>query len=1024
MVGHLLRIFTFFTVAILISGSTCPTNPYPVDSISSSAPIPASPRDKAGGSGILTIPLATAIPVIDGQCTEYAGALVAYYDDGNSTTGTIYLVHNGGYLYVCVTGQPGTYTERFASLYLDQAGDGSSYIYAQQDDYAFHTSLSGELSSYQGTDMPDGYILDPGLDQYVLTAANLTQFDGFEYRLDLQGLDFGYNCNLFGLAFYHHWFAFPKDDYGWPTNQYYDQPRTWQLLQLGGMRCDELPNGSLAYVYYGNTANAASFYNFLVSEGYSVSLVPLNKVLTTDFTAFDLIIIADDTGFTDKWGTSGQMEEQVAQILAANQPMIGLGEGGYAFNGQAGFFIGWPNGWHPPQDTMQQSGGPLDAIFFEGIPPGPVITYQVIETSVSIYLDLGYPQDVIPIGLEYPAGNHASLINQGCRLLWGNSGNPLDMTENGKAVFLNGLAYMITRQCSSPPTQQCVSVTKEAYPPDGTTVTPGTVIQYTLTATFSSDPRCIVPKATLIDSVPVGTLFVPASATDGISPIADGSLVWELTNSPTPVIKQFSVRVENSACMKQLVSNRATLQIPEVNPYSSNFANHQVTCQPLDLPHQQPDFAEEDISLDPYPLILGQPSAVRVRIRNLTAMAQPVHVDFQTSADRFGIGLEYTTFDHTSITVPAYGNVIAKGQLTPTASGQWGIQVVVTGPDLAQPLVTQSILDVTEALSPGTSDNLIFKVGNPTPATADIQLVVENRCSGWTALITSPTGGVLPGMAPGEVREATLQVTPPRPVVFGSGCHIEVQGWIGDDLIGGLRKLDVTPVHLPAGSQPSWEASGISFNPDPPVAGLPNQYCLQLQNPLDSTVPVSLEFSIADFGAGLDFTPVGSLDVTLPPNSLDDYCITWIPSAGDTAQRCALVTLHQAGSVDGKSQRNVQVVNVLPSELGALDIPFSTGNPDIVTHTLVITTTVFGLDPSWEVSIQPAPPASLMPGETIMLHLGFIKSGAPGSIIPAAGPAMGDYGRVEAGILLDDVLVGGFTVVLQANANYLPVVTK
>jgi uncharacterized repeat protein (TIGR01451 family) len=592
MAGNLLRIFTFFTIAILISGSTYPINPLPAESIDTSVPNNYSLQNKTEGGGILTIPLATSLPVIDGLCTEYAGALTATYDDGNSLPGTVYLMHNGAYLYVCVTAQPGTNPERFASLYLDPDGDGSGFVFAQLADLAFHTSLSGALTSYHGSGMPDGYILDPSLDQYVSTAADISAYDGFEYRLDLHGLDFGYNCNLFGIAFYHHWFSFAYDDYGWPSNKYYDQPRTWQLVQLGDNRCDELPNGKLAFVYYGNAANATSYYNFLVNAEYSVTLVPLNKVLTTDFGLFDLIMVADDTGSLDKWGTPGQTDDQVAQIMAANKPIIGLGEGGYAFYGQVGLFIGWYQGWHGPQDTLQKSGGPLDLIFYAGIPSNLVNTYQVMENSVGIYLGLGYPQDVIPIGLEYPTSDHAPLILQGCHLLWGNSGNPLEMTGDGKAVFLNGLAYMLTRQCISPPPQQCISVVKEAFPPEGTLVTPGMVIQYTLTVTFSSDPRCIVPNATLIDSVPIGTVFIPDSATDGIFPVADGTLIWTLPNSPTPVIKVFSVLVDNSACMKNIISNRATVQIPEANPYQSNFVNHQVQCQPVGLPHQQPDFAE------------------------------------------------------------------------------------------------------------------------------------------------------------------------------------------------------------------------------------------------------------------------------------------------------------------------------------------------------------------------------------------------------------------------------------------------
>ena len=116
------------------------------------------------------------------------------------------------------------------------------------------------------------------------------------------------------------------------------------------------------------------------------------------------------------------------------------------------------------------------------------------------------------------------------------------------------------------------------------------------------------------------------------------------------------------------------------------------------------------------------------------------------------------------------------------------------------------------------------KWATPPPPRPTIQLVVVNTCPGWTAAITNPPGGMLAGMAPGEVRAAGLTVTPPpASALLGSGCHIDVQGWIGDQRIGGIRKLDLPPVNLPVSVQPPWEDPEISIIPDPPVLGRPNQ---------------------------------------------------------------------------------------------------------------------------------------------------------------------------------------------------------
>ena len=46
-----------------------------------------------------------------------------------------------------------------------------------------------------------------------------------------------------------------------------------------------------------------------------------------------------------------------------------------------------------------------------------------------------------------------------------------------------------------------------------------------------------------------------------------------------------------------------------------------------------------------------------------------------------------------------------------------------------------------EDLRPGVTDELNFAVGNPTPAIATIQLVVDNTCPGWTAIVTPTAVG-------------------------------------------------------------------------------------------------------------------------------------------------------------------------------------------------------------------------------------------------------------------------------------------
>ena len=252
--------------------------------------------------------------------------------------------------------------------------------------------------------------------------------------------------------------------------------------------------------------------------------MPLSNVLGTNFSLFDLIMIADDTGSLNQWGTAGSTAAQVDKIAnpvagkPASKPIIGLGEGGYAFFGQLSMYIGWPRGWHGPQGNLRAAAA-APADFFTGIShvSDPIIPFYTAPTnSVGIYtLGPTPPANVTPIGLEDPLDDHASLIQEGCNLLWGNSGNPLGMASDGQIIFLNSVAYMLQSSCNPPvttPPDACFTLQKTATPDATATVSPGLEITYTLTYKLigSGCPT----QAKLIDVVPFGTTYVPGSADD------------------------------------------------------------------------------------------------------------------------------------------------------------------------------------------------------------------------------------------------------------------------------------------------------------------------------------------------------------------------------------------------------------------------------------------------------------------------------------------------------------------------------
>lgn len=1022
----LATLLSLFTLILLV---------LPAADALSQAPVgPAAPAQSA----VADIPPTQLEPEVDGDCAEYEGIALTdtfTYADGNSAT--VYLAHNNGILFVCMEGETGTFDDRFASVYLDPQGDGAAYTFAQEDDYGLYVDIpDAGRHTVQGSGVADGWVNSPAQDGYWSGVGVVTDpGDAAEWQISTGRFDIGV-CDLFGIAVYHHWFAAVGDDYGWPSNQYFDQPRTWQIARMVDARCEDPQSGTIAYVFRGDTADATSFYNLLTGAGYLVDLIPLSDVLSTTFDPYDLIIIADDSGYLSDWGQPALTASQVNQITAPDPdvPILGVGEGGYAFFGRLGLFIGWPNGWHGPEDEAREAAGAPAGYFSGAGPLHQLYTDPVNEVGIHLGPTEEPPTGVQVIGLEPPNPDHASIIQEGCRQLWGFSGNPLEMTGAGEQTFLNAVAYMSAFQCApdNPPPDDCFSIEKVANPPSGSSVAPGDVIEYTINYFWSDSANCRTAEyqTRIIDFVPADTMFVPGSATGGISPQPDGSLQWPVTPDSTVQSVSFRVRVSDTQCHNQrTVNNEARLLVPFASPESSGIVSHPVECPDYTFPNDEPPYAEEEVQIYPYPLVSNEPSTITVKVSNNAAVAKTMVVRFQVSPEKFGIGLNFNTFSTKVVTVPANSSVIVATTYTPVVPGHYCIQVVVQGTDPGDPEIkTQRNLDVTENLQPGVPDDLVFNVGNPTAATADIDLVVDNTCPGWAATVDP---AVLSDMAPGEVRDATLTVTPPSPATLGTTCHIDVQGWIGDELIGGIRKIDVPPVHLPVDVEPPYMEQEISLIPDPPVVGQPGQICVELQNPLDVARNVTVDFSVADFGAGIWFTSVGAQSFTLPPNSIDDYCINWTPSPGGTLHRCIMVTLMQPNYEDQTSQRNINVVEGSILEILDLDLPLLVHNPYFGPQLLEFEIRRYGLGPGWMIRVvdenaQPAP-TIIEPGETLPLMLELAPAGPRRAPVQEDLPeyGFGDETRIEVDVLLDGTIVGGVAYVfdLQEDINiFLPTV--
>jgi hypothetical protein len=1010
--------------------------------------VQAEPHSLAQPQGALQIPLVITPTQIDGSCYtdlaaggEWAGALAVEFQDyggatGSTVTRTVYLKHDDTNLYVCMVGAVGIDERRFASVYLDSLD--TRQALAGPTDYALRVKILGSaLSSGKGDGAGDYTPLSLSGWTAVATGGPGANNEVAEYSIGLP-LTGGACGQPFGLAVYHQIMTGLNSDFGWPSNKFFNSPQTWMEVQLEGLSSCA-GKSDIAYVYKYDTAKANDFKNLLTSVGYGVDLIPLSAVTATNFTTYTEIIVADDTGSLDTWGAG---LSQVSPITSSSIPVLGLGEGGYAFFGQTGSPIGWPHGWHGPAQFVDNPvPAPVPYYFnpfdLSGLLGSPIKLYQALNNEVGIYVPGAPPVGVTVLGWELPSSpqgshDHAPLISDSCQQLWGFSESPTRMTPEGQRLFLNAVKYGYTdlvRTCKQPPPPpvDCVTLVKTAEPPSGTTVTPGTAITYTLNYTVSNSTQCSIVRSELIDQVPNFSLFVPGSATDAISPTFANTLIWDLIPPLKPGetgSKSFTVSVLDTGCREQLpIRNIAKLQT-NLGVFVSNPTTHPVKCPPVVPPNNNPPYAESEIQVYPYPLVTGSPTHLSVRVFNTSSASQTVTVTFMTSPNRFGIGIPFG-----SLPVPGNPRVLTIGgsgyaevvlNWVPISSGHYCVMVKIESAGYP-PIYTYRNLDVTEDLRPGVTDILTFSVANPHAVTETIKLVAINTCPGWTAVVT-PSSIIA---EPFNNYTSTLRVTPPDPAVLGTGCHIDVQGWIGNELIGGIRKVDVPPIHLQH-SDPSWLEQEISTIPTPPISGTVNLACVQLQNPLGFTSTVTVTFSEAVFGAGIPFTPFTTQVFTLPPHSLQKYCVNWTPIASASMHRCLLVTLQQPGWQDQTSQRNVDLVRrqriFNPS---GVHIPFSIGNPFPFTSKLNLNGILIGLN-QWKPHFIPDPPPDLAPGQTMEFMLELVPAVQQNGPNVETDPSIsGDVVRVDVSLSLNDQPYSGFSVDFAPPLNmYLPVILR
>jgi serine/threonine protein kinase len=197
----------------------------------------------------------------------------------------------------------------------------------------------------------------------------------------------------------------------------------------------------IAYIYASETPATGNFQTLLQSNNYKVTLVPQNIILTTDFSPFRAIVVGPDTGQDQNWGD--QDGNQANQLFNSGLPILGVGEGGYAFFGRVGLAIGYDKGVKAsgtdifvvdPNSSVWSKPNQID------IPGNRVLTlYNSSQPFAAITVAAAQPGLVL-IGLQANDLTHFPLIAQDNKyLLWGFSAGPSAMNNLGQQVFVNAL---------------------------------------------------------------------------------------------------------------------------------------------------------------------------------------------------------------------------------------------------------------------------------------------------------------------------------------------------------------------------------------------------------------------------------------------------------------------------------------------------------------------------------------------------------------------------------------------------------
>ena len=373
---------------------------------------------------------------------------------------------------------------------------------------------------------------------------------------------------------------------------------------------------------------------------------------------------------------------------------------------------------------------------------------------------------------------------------------------------------------------------------------------------------------------------------------------------------------------------------------------------------QDPVYAESEISINPYPPREREPTEICVDVRNPTDVSQTISVTFAVA--NFGIGLPFHDIARPMpVTVPPNGAKRTCVVWVPPFGGQFCARVTLQMSN-HEPVWSQRNMDVSEILVPGRPSTLTFPVGNPTTETVTVTLGTVLHLEKWDVRLAQDE---LTNMLPDERRLVTLVVTPPLslPMPPDGAPVVDVEGYIGRELVGGFRKEYHPPVPIHQPRDPVYAESEIRVDPYPTWAGVPTLLEAIVYNPTPATQRITVTFSVAHFGIGMPFTTTGILTPTMvvivPPMGAARVNTIWI--AHYRGLFCAQIELQSAGHDPVWSQRNIDVGEPLRPDRAHERI-VEVRNP--LTQTATINMALINHRPAWEATITPTVLSDVPPG--------------------------------------------------------------